>query len=264
MTVQMLLCGSEVFMTGRMVCTVDCTIQYSTDSSLLSRQTTASYYPFGLYALSTNYAIGLGIGKVELEEVNPHLRGGRMEKSPPVNLTEIQTSISPSPAVKLNTTSALANYTTETEYFYSSVIYSYTNRVEMKKELGNNTNVYFLKDGLKFHTTTKQNYDQMQHLLNDLKQEYHTYSLPRDKPVHVVVKGLPPNMLTEDLKPVRQFTTKTPATGTTQTVTLLPTFQVTLAKNNPVTDIYNIKFINNTRVRHHSMVSPIHCFTLTS
>nr|CAD7570116.1 unnamed protein product [Timema californicum] len=32
-----------------------------------------------LYALSTNYANGLGIGKVELEEVNPHLRGGRVE-----------------------------------------------------------------------------------------------------------------------------------------------------------------------------------------
>nr|CAD7197721.1 unnamed protein product [Timema douglasi] len=41
---------------------------------------TASYYPSGLYALSTNYANGLGIWKVVLEEVNPHLRGGRMEK----------------------------------------------------------------------------------------------------------------------------------------------------------------------------------------
>nr|CAD7394290.1 unnamed protein product [Timema cristinae] len=40
---------------------------------------TASYYPSGLYALSTNYANGLGIGKVGLEEVNPHLRGGRVE-----------------------------------------------------------------------------------------------------------------------------------------------------------------------------------------
>nr|CAD7265716.1 unnamed protein product [Timema shepardi] len=40
---------------------------------------TASYYPFGLYALSTNYANGLGIGKVELEEVNPHLSGRRVE-----------------------------------------------------------------------------------------------------------------------------------------------------------------------------------------
>nr|CAD7257559.1 unnamed protein product [Timema shepardi] len=40
---------------------------------------TASYYPFGLYALSTNYANGLEIGKVELEEVNPHLCGGTVE-----------------------------------------------------------------------------------------------------------------------------------------------------------------------------------------
>nr|CAD7397573.1 unnamed protein product [Timema cristinae] len=74
---------------------------------------TASYYPFGLYALSIDYANGLGIGKVELEEVNPYLRGGRVEKPPPVHPTEIRTSISPSSAVELNTTSALANYATE-------------------------------------------------------------------------------------------------------------------------------------------------------
>nr|CAD7425928.1 unnamed protein product [Timema monikensis] len=45
----------------------------------LALMSTASYYPFGLYALSTNYANGLGIGKGELEEVNPHLRGERVE-----------------------------------------------------------------------------------------------------------------------------------------------------------------------------------------
>nr|CAD7411520.1 unnamed protein product [Timema poppensis] len=44
--------------------------------SSMVNPSTVSYYPFGLYALSTNYANGLGIGKVELEEVNPHLRGG--------------------------------------------------------------------------------------------------------------------------------------------------------------------------------------------
>nr|CAD7413066.1 unnamed protein product [Timema poppensis] len=38
-----------------------------------------SYYPFGLYAISTNYANGLGIWKDELEEVNPHFRGGGVE-----------------------------------------------------------------------------------------------------------------------------------------------------------------------------------------
>nr|CAD7416576.1 unnamed protein product [Timema poppensis] len=76
---------------------------------------TASYYPFEfeLYALSTNYANGMGIGKVELEEVNPHLFGGEGGKPPPVHPTEIRTSISPSSAVGLNTTRALANYATE-------------------------------------------------------------------------------------------------------------------------------------------------------
>nr|CAD7443479.1 unnamed protein product [Timema bartmani] len=42
----------------------------------------------------------------------PHVQV-RYEKPPPVHPTEIRTSISPSSAVELNTTSALANYTTE-------------------------------------------------------------------------------------------------------------------------------------------------------
>nr|CAD7415139.1 unnamed protein product [Timema poppensis] len=58
-----------------------------------------------------------GVPTVELEEVNPHLRGGRVEnhlgKTSPVYPTEIRTSISPSSAVDLDTTSASANYATE-------------------------------------------------------------------------------------------------------------------------------------------------------
>ncbi|CAG2055737.1 unnamed protein product [Timema podura] len=57
------------------------------------------------------------LGRLHLEEVNPHLRGGRVEnhlgKPPPAHPTEIRTSISPSSAVELNTTGALANYATE-------------------------------------------------------------------------------------------------------------------------------------------------------
>nr|CAD7398256.1 unnamed protein product [Timema poppensis] len=52
-------------------------------------------------------------------EVNPHLRGGGVEnhlgKTTPVHPTEIRASISPSSAVGLNTTSALANYATEAD-----------------------------------------------------------------------------------------------------------------------------------------------------
>nr|CAD7263248.1 unnamed protein product [Timema shepardi] len=60
----------------------------------------------------------LGIGKVELEQVNSHLRGGRVEnllgeKTLLVHPTEIRTLISPSSAFDLITTSALANYATE-------------------------------------------------------------------------------------------------------------------------------------------------------
>nr|CAD7200155.1 unnamed protein product [Timema douglasi] len=74
----------------------------------------------GFASVTAGYANGLGTGKVELEEVNPHLRGGGVENHlgntpPPVHPTEIRTSISPSSAVEFNTTSALANYATEAE-----------------------------------------------------------------------------------------------------------------------------------------------------
>nr|CAD7570489.1 unnamed protein product [Timema californicum] len=67
-------------------------------------------------------------GVVELEEVNPHLRGGRVDNhlgnpSPtPVHPTEIRTSISPSSAVELNTTGTLANYATEAAIRTSTLI----------------------------------------------------------------------------------------------------------------------------------------------
>nr|CAD7424663.1 unnamed protein product [Timema monikensis] len=76
-----------------------------------------------------------GIGKVELEEVNPHLRGGRVEnhlgKKTPVNRTEIRTSISPSSAVKLNTTSMLANYATEAEAKVGRLKLSFSERAQL-------------------------------------------------------------------------------------------------------------------------------------
>nr|CAD7259039.1 unnamed protein product [Timema shepardi] len=72
--------------------------------------------------LGVGFLAGLysGIGKVELEEVNSHLRGGRVEnhlgKKNSVHPTETRTSISPCSAVELNTTSALVNYATEAVY----------------------------------------------------------------------------------------------------------------------------------------------------
>nr|CAD7441353.1 unnamed protein product [Timema bartmani] len=63
------------------------------------------------------------LGRLNLEEVNPHLRGGRVKNHLGKNSdhpTEIRTSISPSSVVELNTTSALANYATEAVYTISS------------------------------------------------------------------------------------------------------------------------------------------------
>nr|CAD7575261.1 unnamed protein product [Timema californicum] len=93
----------------------------------------------------TSYDVVARIGKVELEDVNPHLRGERVEnhlgktnlsspgrdsnldfpvfssraqhdkreKPPSVHPTKIQTSISPSQQSSFNTTIVLANYATE-------------------------------------------------------------------------------------------------------------------------------------------------------
>nr|CAD7423330.1 unnamed protein product [Timema monikensis] len=71
-------------------------------------------------------------------EVNPHLRGGRVEnhlgKTTPVHPTEIRTSISPSSAVEINTTSALANYATELDKYQYQVFRShYSNRQKIKQ-----------------------------------------------------------------------------------------------------------------------------------
>nr|CAD7448158.1 unnamed protein product [Timema bartmani] len=55
-------------------------------------------------------------------EVNPHFRGGRVEnhlgKTTPSSPTEILALISPSSAVELNTTNALANYATEADSIF--------------------------------------------------------------------------------------------------------------------------------------------------
>nr|CAD7568536.1 unnamed protein product [Timema californicum] len=67
-----------------------------------------------------------GIGNVELEEVNPHLRGVRVENhlgtTTPVHPTGIRTLIFPSSAVELNTTSALSNYATEADLLYRQTV----------------------------------------------------------------------------------------------------------------------------------------------
>ncbi|CAG2058421.1 unnamed protein product [Timema podura] len=81
--------------------------------------------------LSTNYANGLGIGKVGYRGSEPAFAWretveNHLGKAIPVHPTEIRTSTSPSSAVELNTTSALANYVTEAGHIYidGDIIYT--------------------------------------------------------------------------------------------------------------------------------------------
>nr|CAD7400922.1 unnamed protein product [Timema poppensis] len=106
-----------------------------------------------------------GIGKVELEEVIPHLRGGRVEnhlgKNPSVRPTETRTSISPSSAVELNTTSALANYSTEAGF--SQLTYSdlaYKRLVKEERVLKTKMLLSYLYLGSNAHPTPFPSTDQ--------------------------------------------------------------------------------------------------------
>nr|CAD7572090.1 unnamed protein product [Timema californicum] len=105
---------------------------------------------------------------------------------------------------------------------------NYNKITKLAKEIGTEIKITYVANGLKIHTTNKQEFELVQHLLKDMKQEFHTYTLPRDKPLKVVIKGLPPNMATEDIQQelmglgfpvtdVRQFSRKTQADNTTQT-----------------------------------------------
>nr|CAD7445793.1 unnamed protein product [Timema bartmani] len=83
-------------------------------------------------------------GGLNLEEVNPHLRGGSVEnhlgKPPPVHPTKIRTSISPSSVVELNTTGALVNYATKgLVRLYFLEVYLQLPGERMENHIGENT-----------------------------------------------------------------------------------------------------------------------------
>nr|CAD7195738.1 unnamed protein product [Timema douglasi] len=101
-------------------------LSYNVLSQALLEEHTYLYQYHDKIALDWNYRKKLLMAEirqarahVELEEVKPHLRGGRVEnhlgKKKSVYPAEIRTSISLSSAVELNTTSALANYATEAD-----------------------------------------------------------------------------------------------------------------------------------------------------
>nr|CAD7262855.1 unnamed protein product [Timema shepardi] len=96
-------------------CDMDCGNQYSVsvasahqDSPQRHMESYNLHQPEELISPATSPDSGL--------HRQQHLSPDTSEKPPPVHPTEIRTSSSPSLAVELNTTSALANYTTEREY----------------------------------------------------------------------------------------------------------------------------------------------------
>ncbi|CAG2062786.1 unnamed protein product, partial [Timema podura] len=93
------------------------TLKVVTEMTITTTTTTTLEEKYRVVAPESMQETFMSDSEDEGGEVNPNLRGGRVEnhfgKKNPVHLTEIRTSISPSSAIDLNTTSALANYATD-------------------------------------------------------------------------------------------------------------------------------------------------------
>nr|CAD7196590.1 unnamed protein product [Timema douglasi] len=70
----------------------------------------------------------------------------------------------------------------------------------MKEKLKGTYKIFYIKEGLKLQVATLEDFKSMQTYLKLTGQEYHTFTLPRDRPLKVVIKGLPPNMTTDEIK----------------------------------------------------------------
>nr|CAD7398553.1 unnamed protein product [Timema cristinae] len=106
----------------------------------------------------------------------------------------------------------------------------------MKTTMTGTFKIFYIRDGLKIHTSTLDDFKTLQAYLKQTGQEYHTFTLPRDKPLKLVIKGLPPNMPTDDIKEelhtmgytatdIRQFTSKTQTENAAQDIQLTFTLE---------------------------------------
>lgn len=61
-----------------------------------------------------------------------------------------------------------------------------------------------IRDGIRIHPMTATDYRKITKILNDEDMQYHTYQLPSEKLLHIVIKGIPeptdPEEILEDLK----------------------------------------------------------------
>nr|CAD7432844.1 unnamed protein product [Timema monikensis] len=120
----------------------------------------------------------------------------------------------------------------------------------MKTTMTGTFKIFYIKDGLKIHTSTLDDFKTLQAYLKQAGQEYHTFTLPRDKPLKLVIKGLPPNMPTDEIKDelhtmgytatdIRQFTSKTQTDNATQDINQPPTSTLVQMTINPQNIIKN-------------------------
>nr|CAD7427247.1 unnamed protein product [Timema monikensis] len=70
----------------------------------------------------------------------------------------------------------------------------------MKTNMTGTFKIFYIKDGLKIQTSTLEDFKALQTFFKQTGQQYHTFTLPRDKPLKIVIKGLPPNMPTDEIK----------------------------------------------------------------
>nr|CAD7607137.1 unnamed protein product [Timema genevievae] len=110
------LCGISIYWSRNTNVTIAVIATFLAASSVCGKALISVVVDLFPTSLRTGVHNPMPAGAVSLfrqksKEVNPHLRGGRVEnhlgKPPPVHPTEIRTSIPPSSVVELNTTSAL-------------------------------------------------------------------------------------------------------------------------------------------------------------
>lgn len=63
----------------------------------------------------------------------------------------------------------------------------------------NTTKAQTTKDGIRIHPTTANDYRGITKILDSEKFQYHTYQLPSEKLLHIVIKGIPESTPAEEI-----------------------------------------------------------------
>lgn len=125
---------------------------------------------------------------------------------------------------------------------------------EMQKELSEKLTINCKSDRMIIYTKNESDYKIMRDKIAAAKVSFHTYSLESEKPVVSILKGLPANITTleikEDIKQdsnlkvleIKQFIKKTNIAGTVKDVPL-PIFCVKFEKGTKIADVKKIRVV---------------------